>query len=318
VFYVAHRLFAAHDRALGALVASRLADETGPGSVFLPFSDTNEEELVADNKGRRLFELDRQRLADLSGMLTVLHGPSLDDGVCMELGYAAALCAPIVALTTDFITHGLNHIGPELAFPDPLIETLVTEIVRLDKLGTSASTSSNRFDDFRSRNNSQLTAAVDEAVSRLLQLAHTVGTVRTTRSRLRSGHQPVAFCEPSPYWTDPSWEWVTTELNTLGYGVHPAERLSAPDPRSAADADWAALRDADLLIVDVSGPEAPPGAAALIGAAAALGLRVLAHTGRRSWTFATGREPNWRNLMIQYAVHDQFTDLPTLRRALSA
>lgn len=314
MFYVAHRLFAAHDRALGALVARRLADEVGPESVFLPFCDTNEEDLVDETKGRRLFELDRQRLAHLSGMLAVLHGPSLDDGVCMELGYAAALSVPVVVLTTDFITHGLTHDGTELSFPDPLIEVLATEIVRFDKLGSSVPASRNRFDDFRGRNTSQLTATVDKAIVRLL---HFATAPRAKPSRLHSDQARVAFCEPSPYWSDPSWAQVTTELTTLGYQTHLAGRLSGPESLAEARTDWITVQRADLLVVDVSGPETPPGAATLIGAGAALGLHILAHQATRSWTFATGREPNWRNLMIQYAVHGRFDDVSSLRQALS-
>jgi hypothetical protein len=56
------------------------------------------------------------------------------------------------------------------------------------------------------------------------------------------------------------------------------------------------------LIVNVSGPETPPGAAVLIGAAVATGNRVLAYSPNTTWTYAHGREPNWRNLMIQYSV----------------
>lgn len=101
LFYVAHRLFAAHDRAVGAYVASRLASAAGLENVFLPFCDTDEENLVADCKGLRLFELDRARLLRLSGMIAVLHGPSLDDGVCMEIGFAVASGVPVVLFSTD-------------------------------------------------------------------------------------------------------------------------------------------------------------------------------------------------------------------------
>jgi len=30
------------------------------------------------------------------------------------------------------------------------------------------------------------------------------------------------------------------------------------------------------------------------------------------WTFADGREPNWRNLMIQYAISGRFTTISEL------
>jgi len=58
----------------------------------------------------------------------------------------------------------------------------------------------------------------------------------------------------------------------------------------------------------VSDPEMPLGAAVLIGAAIALGRPATVYTPRPSWTFADGREPNWRNLMIQYAVSELVTD----------
>lgn len=56
------------------------------------------------------------------------------------------------------------------------------------------------------------------------------------------------------------------------------------------------------LLVDVSGPETPPGAALLIGAACATGRPVAAYLPRSTYTHADGREPNHRNLMIQYGV----------------
>lgn len=71
MYYVAHRLFAAHDRALAAHIASQLAREAGTGSVFLPFCDTDEENLVSELKGHLLFELDCTRLRGISGMIAV-------------------------------------------------------------------------------------------------------------------------------------------------------------------------------------------------------------------------------------------------------
>jgi hypothetical protein len=65
VYYVAHRLFAAHDRALAAHIASLLAREAGAGNVFLPFCDTDEENLVSELKGRLLFVLDRSFISEL-------------------------------------------------------------------------------------------------------------------------------------------------------------------------------------------------------------------------------------------------------------
>jgi nucleoside 2-deoxyribosyltransferase len=42
-------------------------------------------------------------------MAAILHGPSLDDGVCMEIGYAAASGIPVLLLTTDFPSGARTH-----------------------------------------------------------------------------------------------------------------------------------------------------------------------------------------------------------------
>jgi hypothetical protein len=39
---------------------------------------------------------------------------------------------------------------------------------------------------------------------------------------------------------------------------------------------------------------------------------VLAAEPRGWWTFADGREPNWRNLMIQYAISGSFATISEL------
>ncbi|MFI6079205.1 nucleoside 2-deoxyribosyltransferase [Actinoplanes sp. NPDC051343] len=275
-----------------------MARHTGPDNVFLPFCDTDEEDLVAEVKGRRLFDLDRQRLTHLDGMLAILHGPTLDDGVCMEIGYAAALRVPIIVLTTDFQTYGPSKNGPPLAFPDPLVETVADQVVRAHRLGAPTE-GSDRFTVFAKRNATTIRAGIDQAVTALLErAAHPASQTQV------GGGGGTLFIEPTPY-GPPSTDW--TELvrehkaNATGQQRH-ARRLTSPDPLAAAAQDWAAATGSDTVIADLSGPETPPGAALLIGAAAATGRRVLAYCPGPAWTFAHGREPNWRNLMIQYAV----------------
>lgn len=311
MFYVAHRLFAAHDRALGVLAAERLAATVGADHVFLPFCDTDEENLVADIKGQRLFDLDTQRLRALSGILAILHGPSLDDGVCMEIGYAAALGAPIVAVTTDFTTYGLTEDGPELTFPDPLIQTICDDVVHVPKLAV-APAHGERHAKYFHRNTRQLEKAINQAVYRLLELADPLDAAPQPSHEHQAG---LVFCEPSPYWPANTWDAVIDRLRERGYHPSIAARLSvsfAADPLQAAVTDWATATTAAVLVADVSGPETPPGAAVLTGAFTALGRPILARHPRPVWTFADGREPNHRNLMVQYAVRHWFTDLPDL------
>jgi len=103
----------------------------------------------------------------------------------------------------------------------------------------------------------------------------------------------------------------STLIVAAGPGFAPlVTALLFASPVQAAVTDWATATTAAVLVADVSGPETAPGAAVLTGAFTALGRPVLARHPRPVWTFAHGREPNHRNLMVQYAVRHWFTDLP--------
>ncbi|WP_381563559.1 nucleoside 2-deoxyribosyltransferase [Streptomyces eurythermus] len=289
VYYVAHRLFSAHDRALGARVAEHLAAKAGADAVFLPFCDTDEEDLVADVKGLRLYQLDTRRLNGLTGMIALLHGPSLDDGVCMEVGYAAALGVPVTILTTDFQTYHPDGRRPAWHFPDPLIEVVAHTVVRGSTLGPQTM-APNRFAAFSDRNQSQIDTAICQGVDALL---HAPAPARPSPKERRGVH-----VETSPYVPDSG---LLAAVRSSGHPARASRRFTACDPLSAAVADWDLAATSCALVADVSGPETPPGAAILIGAAAARRQRVIAYQPRPTYTHAPGREPNWRNLMIQYA-----------------
>jgi Nucleoside 2-deoxyribosyltransferase len=316
LYYIAHRLFSAHDRALGAYVAQQLARRVGPDAVFLPFCDTDEENLTDACKGRRLYELDCERLRRIDAMLALLHGPSLDDGVCMEIGYAASLGVPVVGLTTDFQTYGPSCGRPESAFPDPLLDITLTELVRAHRLGPPPAHPSDRFEAFLHRNLQPVRAATDQAITALLRARPHVAAAHAAAA------ERLAFIEPSPYLPRGLWLECARLLSARGWDIHLATRSqpsSAAEPSISARADWAAAQNAALTLVDASGPETPPGAALIIGACAATQRPVLAADPGGCWTFADGREPNWRNLMIQYAITGCFattSELLTLVGAL--
>jgi Nucleoside 2-deoxyribosyltransferase len=304
LYYIAHRLFAAHDRALGAYLAERLARTAGPGSVFLPFCDTDEQDLVSDCKGRLLFDLDCERLRRIAGMIAVLHGPSLDDGVCMEIGFASASGVPVVIVSTDFQTYSHDPAGPATSFPEPLLDHLATTVIRMHRLPSAARRAGHdRLGVFLRQNLAQVSTAAAQAASAL----H-----KATREPARGPGAPslpgLAFIEPSPYFRDRAWEDVSRELAARGWRVHMAHRLQpGADPVQAARSDWAAAMTASLALVDARGPETPPGAALVTGALTARGMPVLAACPAAPQTLADGREPNWRNLMIQYAVTARYS-----------
>ncbi len=160
-----------------------------------------------------------------------------------------------------------------------------------------------RFQGFRARNVAQTNTALDAAVDALLDLP--------TRAPLPAG-SPAAigtpvYVEASPY-TPWGQDHLAKACMDAGHTVVVPQRFTASDPVAGALADLAAVRSAARLLADVSGPETPPGTALLIGAALAAGVRIAAFQPRPTFTHAHGREPNWRNLMIQYASEAHLED----------
>jgi hypothetical protein len=165
---------------------------------------------VDECKGRRLFEMDCDRLRRINGMIAVLHGPSLDDGVCMEIGFAAARGVPVVLLTTDFQSYGPRADGPIFAFPEPSPEILAARLERAYRLAPpSGLPDPDRFSAFSQRNVQSLEAVIDQAVEALLGADASHAPAHATGRH--------AFLEPSPYLADETWEEVARLLEAEGW-----------------------------------------------------------------------------------------------------
>lgn len=261
--------------------------------------------MVADVKGRKLYELDVARLQRLDALVALLHGPSHDDGVGFELGFAAAHSIPIAVCSSDFQTYGLGPDGAELMFPDPLIEAIATATLRSTHTNTaSTSKGSDRYESFAADNQRESARFVQDAAELTLSLLGRPARLRKLQ-REKAG-DPFILVEATPY-ADPGplHAWLENAAR-CGVSIAATKRRRRPDYRHGQLLDGAVedlhlLARADAFVVDVSGPETPLGGAVLMGAANAMGIPVIAWSSRNAWTFAAGREPNYRNLMIQYS-----------------
>jgi hypothetical protein len=209
-------------------------------------------------------------------------------------------------------------------FPDPLIQHLTRTIVTEQRLSPprphTANGATNQADDrFQTFMHQNLAAVAKATASAVEAVSDQVPAWAALPAPPQPGGTPLAYLEPSPYVSAGALEgWVNdarSALTAAGWQIHIATRLTAnhaeDDPTAShrrTVADWDALGRSSMAIVDIAGPEAPPGAAAVIGACCATRRPVYAPDPRSWWTFAHGREPNYRNLMIQYGLTGTFAD----------
>jgi hypothetical protein len=190
---------------------------------------------------------------------------------------------------------------------------VANHVIRVPRLGAPSSShqqGATHYAEFFSRNLSQVDTALDTAVEAVLELP--APGLRSTAH----GDDGLVYVEGSPY-TAYGHDQLARACLDAGHGVVLPRRFTANDPTSGALDDLSAACSASRFLADVSGPETPPGAAVLIGAALASGVRIAAYHPNPTYTHASGREPNWRNLMIQYAVHAHLDGTEAVRAWLA-
>lgn len=299
IVYIAHRLFAPHDRLLAALLADFLSKKFPETPLFLPFCDTDEDAFAHPEKGRLLYEKDRERLKKLALFIAFLHGPSYDEGVCMELGFAYALGAPTLVVTSDFISYGFEGDTEVFNLNDPLLELLSDRIIHLSEMPMPSNSLKSKYDNFAERN----MATLDLMNERIYEAINLAPLNKEVTPPPDSDLVYIDFCGGEYAHYEPLVEQIIFKLQARGIRYYVAKRLQRDipsTPRVAAEDDLKAASKASAYILGGSGSEVPAGAAAMVGFANALERPAYLYYGGRQLTYAAGREPNARNLMVLY------------------
>ena len=296
---------------LAAELAAGIAAIAGDGSQpFLPYCDTGEDTLVVDAKGKFLFDQDCRRLADLDLFVGILHGPSYDDGVCMEIGFAYALGNSILIMISDFLTYTWGDHTESSVFADPLFELVTTEVVRYSSpipkssVNGPGSSKAAYYQSFWQQNRAALDLTLDK-------------TIRAAR-KLLSAPKPGVTCSPgesenlifveiSGLSTEELPKWVSQVTATAlehGWDIYICKRHRASNSRvetmDLAKEDLEMASKSKVLILDGNGAEVPSGSAMLVGYALAKQRETLLIYSAAQTTHARGREANARNLMLLY------------------
>lgn len=121
--YIALRLFNFSDKIQAELFEQELLKHQGIES-FMPFRDTNENQLFGENRTRIIYDADIRHLdsGNVSVVAALFDGICKDEGISFELGYAFGRKIPIYAINTDFIWYSMK--GKEFLF-DPVLEFML-------------------------------------------------------------------------------------------------------------------------------------------------------------------------------------------------
>ncbi|MGH4015731.1 MAG: nucleoside 2-deoxyribosyltransferase [Pseudonocardiaceae bacterium] len=173
IIYVAGRLFDIDEKLKSEALEEAVLDGTRKAATtlalpiaqlptFVPFRDAGQEELIVEDKTRRLFELDLARLRRTVLLVSYIDGLAKDEGVCFEIGYVYAIGGAILLISTDFCEIELpsGHTTPL----DPLLHAAATRLIRRPRLVSTDAT----FRDSLLSSRAQVLADVQTATAELL------------------------------------------------------------------------------------------------------------------------------------------------------
>jgi nucleoside 2-deoxyribosyltransferase len=325
MIYVAGRLFDIDDKLkserLEEAVLAGVRDAAAPTAIpadlqptFVPFRDVGQEDLIAENKTKQLFDMDLVRLRRTVLLVSYIDGMGKDEGVCFEIGFAYMVGAAILLISTDFFDIELPN-GDAVPL-DPLLCATATRLIRRSLLVESEQTFRNTLQKSRQAVLADVRSVVHDLLRRAPGVHPDYKPVATLGSQLGV---LVDF-------GGMVYEWQTLlyqELERL-IGSTPrlrlvrTQRYDAASSHVAGQLDIDALMRADLLVTCTDLDEAPAGTAILQGAMCALGRPIWMYNSKRTTIIASGGYRSSRNLMLDYSATQCFRTLDDLATALRA
>lgn len=325
MIYVAGRLFDIDDKLrserLEEAVLAGIRDAAAPTVIpaglrptFVPFRDVGQEELVADDKTKQLFDMDLVRLRRTVLLVSYIDGMAKDEGVCFEIGFAHMAGAAILLISTDFFEIGLPN--GEAVPLDPLLYTTATRLIRRPQLAESGKTFRATLQESRAA----VLADVRSAVHDLLRRApeerpEPYKPVETANDQLEV---LIDFGGMVYEWQALLYRELERLIPTTRLRLVRTQRYDAASSSAAGRHDLDALMRADLLVTCTDLDEAPAGTAILQGAMCALGRPIWMYNSKRTMILASGGYCSSRNLMLDYSATRRFRTLDDLAAALRA
>lgn len=226
--------------------------------IFMPFRDTDENNLIGPNRTKIVYDADIERLnsGDVILLAVLYDGICKDEGISFEIGYAYGKGIPIFIINTDFIWYA---VGKE-EFPfDPIIAKMCSGYVHQYHI-----TGNNSF--YKSLLLSQ-NKAFDLAAEKISELLKSNIVVSNNICSSTNKYDVFIDFGGGKYEYQREYaEWVKKRLNSYGITVEIANRYLSHE-KTRGDDDIQRMLEAACYICWGDEVELSSGTAALLGLA---------------------------------------------------
>ncbi len=271
--------------------------------TFVPFRDTNQENIAAEDKALVIYQEDLKRLQRCLLTIGFLDGLSKDEGISFEIGYCYGTGVPVIGVFTDFLRREYTGLPGSEHISDPVLMNMLTSYIQDYEIRGSGGSFEMRL---RRTLNSVYRKTSAEVTKVLLQ----ENRPRLNKNNLSPIDVYVDFGGGQFEWESMMQIMVADALWTSGYSVTTSQRYAPTMPDEKVTAEWIlnrgqmdiqALTSAEVVVICSDMEEMSPGTAALQGLARALGkFIILVDTRTINW-IGTGTYKTSRNLMIKYS-----------------
>lgn len=291
--------------------------------TFVPFRDTRQDQIVAPNKTKVIYEEDLKRLNKCVMLAGFLDGLTKDEGVCLEIGYAYGKGVPVVAVFTDFIQREYKGYPESTHITDPALMAMLSAIVRNYQVVKGREPFRERLNLSFNNALADLGNAVKEALAGQENKKEVAGT---------SVHDVYIDVGGGQFeWERMLQELLYSELSQQGYDVVVSKRNSDLQPLNDESVstqeriiglgkrDIRAASSSKVVVVCADMEEMSSGTAAIQGLARSLGKHVILLDTRTTDLVGDGGHRMSRNLMIDYAadvVARSYKDVPLLVKSI--
>jgi len=276
-----------------------------------------------------------------------LDGPSFDDGIGVELGYAVAFNVPTLGVINDSLLyhHAYNETLTHLV--DPLIDAYLGKIIEnmelhgkiftpdlfegldLKKEAPKPIRNFNFIDSLRKRFGKRIEQLIEEAYQNIRPIVkdfilHPQNYVKLNNEKYKPQKNKVhiEFNGGKYQWQRELVDLVSDELNKIGYDVTVSQRFNPnldknTTTKHLAEEDMKNVLESEIVVINGDEANVPIGSAFLVGLCKGRGQKIVLYfSGNEYWSEPPSLGPITRNPMIKYSADKIIKDYKQIPKTI--